>query len=152
MANKTLEIVPITFREACIFIKKHHTHHIPPVGWKFGLAVSNGEQIVGVATIGRPVARRLDDGWTLEVNRCCTDKTKHVASKLYAGAWRAAKALGYKRIITYTLINEVGTSIKASGWKVIHKSKGGSWSCKSRPRIDKHPLQEKICWERSIYD
>ena len=142
-----LELQPITYREACTFITQYHSHHLPPVGWKYGIAVNNGMNVVGVVTVGRPVARSFDNGWTLEVTRCCTDGTPHVASKLYAAAWRAARALGYQRLITYTLLSEAGTSLKAAGWKIIGEVKGRSWSCPSRPRVDKHPLGDKLLWE-----
>lgn len=143
----TLELQPITYPEAAAFIRQHHRHHLPPTGWKFGIAVNDGEQVVGVVTVGRPVSRNLDNGWTLEVNRCCTDGTKHAASMLYAAAWRACKALGYKRLITYTLIEEPGTSLRAAGWKDVYVTDGGSWSCKSRPRVDTAPLGQKTLWE-----
>ena len=90
----SLELQPITYKEACKFIDEHHRHHLPPQGWKFGIAVNDGEKVVGVITVGRPVARMLDDTWTLEVTRCCTDGTRNACSKLYSAAWRAAKALG----------------------------------------------------------
>lgn len=145
-----LELQPINFDEAVQFIRDHHSHHIPPVSWKFGVAVNDGSKIVGVITLGRPVARMLDDGWTLEVTRCCTDGTKNVASKLYGAAVRAARSLGYKRIITYTLKEEGGTSLLAAGWKPLWTTRGGSWSVKSRPRIDKHPTEQKVLWEATI--
>lgn len=138
-----LELQPIDFQEACEFIKRNHSHHKPPVGWKFGIAVNDGKAIVGIVTVGRPVSRRLDNGYTLEVTRCCTDETKCAGSKLYAAAWRAAKALGFKRLITYTLKTETGTSLRAAGWKVIYETKGGSRNEHSRPRIDKHPIEQK---------
>lgn len=97
--------------------------------------------------VGRPVARRLDNGWTLEVTRCCTDGAKNAASMLYATAWRAARALGYRRLITYTLEEEPGTSLDAAGWKNIGMTPGKSWSVPSRPRIDTHPLGQKKLWE-----
>lgn len=143
----SLDLQPVSYKEACLFIEEHHSHHLPPQGWKFGIAVNDGKKIVGVITVGRPVARHLNDGYTLEVTRCCTDGTKHVASKLYATSWRAVRALGYKRLITYTLKKEKGTSLKAAGWKTIGETQGGSWSRKNRPRIDKHPLQQKTIWE-----
>ena len=143
----TLELQPISFAEACEFIRVHHRHHIPPVGWKFGIAVNDGEKVVGVITVGRPVARRLDDGWTLEVNRCCTDGTKDACSKLYAAAWRAARAMGYKRLITYTLPEEGGASLRAAGWRELYTTRGGSWNVKSRPRVDKGPTCQKTLWE-----
>lgn len=141
-----LEIVPIKQSEAKMFIKQNHRHHLPPVGSIFQIACSDGEKIVGVAMVGRPVARGLDDGWTVEVNRLCSDGTKNVCSKLYAACRKAARALGYRKIVTYTLESESGTSLKAAGWKMEAKTLGGSWSCETRPRVDKHPLQQKIRW------
>jgi len=143
----TLELQPISYREACEFIAKHHRHHLPPQGWKFGIAVNDGEKVVGVVTIGRPVSRHLDNGWTLEVTRNCTDGTKNAASMLYGAAWRAAKALGYKRLITYILAEEIGTSVRAAGWKELYVSNGGTWNNNSRKRIDKHPVGQKILFE-----
>jgi len=143
----TLNLQPITQSEAFAFIRRHHRHHEPPQGWLFGVAVNNGQQVVGVATIGRPVARGLQDGYTAEVTRCCTDGTPHVASKLYAAAWRAARALGYRRLVTYTLVEESGTSLRAAGWRPLYQTRGGSWSCPSRPRVDTHPLGQKTLWE-----
>jgi hypothetical protein len=142
-----LSLQPITQKEANAFIRQHHRHHLPSQGWKFGIGVANGETLVGVVTVGRPVARMLDNGWTLEVTRCCTDGTKHAASMLYGAAWRAVKAMGYRRLITYTLVEEAGTSLKAAGWKDLYISPGGTWSRPSRPEIDKHPLGQKRLWE-----
>jgi len=144
----SLELQPISYKDACEFIKQHHSHHLSPQGWKFGVAVNNGGfTIVGVLTVGRPVARYFDDGWTLEVTRCCTAGFKGAASKLYGAARRAVFAMGYKRLITYTLKTEKGTSLKAAGWKIIGEAGGGTWNCKSRPRVDKHPTQTKLLWE-----
>jgi hypothetical protein len=89
----------------------------------------------------------MDNGWTLEVTRCCTDQTRNACSMLYAAAWRAAKALGYRRLITYTLASEGGSSLKAAGWKVIHQTRAQSWDRQSRPRVDKHPTVQKLLWE-----
>jgi hypothetical protein len=147
-----LELMPITFRQAKAFIEEYHSHHKPPQGWKFGICVHDRakDRIVGVVTVGRPVSRHMDDGFTAEVTRCCTDRTPHVASMLYAAAWRAAKAMGYKRIITYTLDEEKGTSLIAAGWHEVAASEGGSWSRKKRPREDKHPTGLKKRWMRTI--
>lgn len=142
-----LELQPISYAEACEFIRQNHSHHLPPQGWKFGLAVNDGKQIVGVVTVGRPVARMLDDGWTLELTRCCTDRTPHVASKLYAAAWRATRALGYRRLVTYTLLEEPGTSLQAAGWKCLGQAGGGTWNREARKRIDLHPIGQKMLWE-----
>ena len=144
-----LQLTPITLAEANAFVEQHHRHHKPVVGHKFCMAVSDSESVRGVAIVGRPVSRHLDDGWTLEVNRCCTDGAKNAPSLLYGAAWRATKALGYKRLITYTMAHEGGASLRASGWKLIGERGGGSWSrpTSSRPRVDTHPLQQKLLWE-----
>lgn len=143
-----LTVVPIDFDEACIFIKTHHRHHVPPVGHKFSIAVADEEEKVrGVATIGRPVSRFLDNGWTLEVNRVATDGCPNACSALYAAAWRVTRSMGYRRLITYVLSEEPGTSVKAAGWKCVGERGGGEWSCQSRPRVDKHPTQTKMLWE-----
>jgi len=142
-----IELQPITYSEACEFIKNHHRHHLPPQGWKYGIAANDGEKIVGVVTVGRPAARHLDDSWTLEVTRCCSDGTKNVCSKLYAAAWRAARALGFKRMVTYTLASEHGSSLKASGWKCLYKTQGGSWECKRRKRVYVGNTDQKLLWE-----
>lgn len=113
----------------------------------FDCAVNDGVGIVGVAMVGRPVARGNQDGWMLEVIRCCTEGTPYAASKLYAACWRAARALGYRRLITYVLLKEPGTSLVAAGWKALYKTKGGSWDCPSRPRVDMHPTGQKRLWE-----
>lgn len=116
-----LDICPVSLAEANAFVAEHHRHHKPVVGHKFSIGCTDGEKIVGVAIVGRPVARYLDDGWTLEVNRCCTDGTRNACSILYAAAWRAARAMGYHKLITYILDTEPGTSLKAAGWKKSSK-------------------------------
>lgn len=140
-------IVPTTLREANAFVARHHRHHKPVRGAKFAVAVSDGGGVRGIAIVGRPVARMSDDGLTLEVNRCCTDGARNACSMLYAAAWRAARAMGYKRLITYTLPEEGGVSLRASGFKLIGQAGGGSWSRPSRPRVDLAPLQAKLRWE-----
>ena len=142
-----LEIVPITQKEAKKYIEKHHRHHRPPVGSILNVAVARDGEIVGVAMAGRPVARGLDNGWTLEINRVATDGTRNACSMLYGACWRAARALGWRKLVTYTLPEEGGASLRGAGFKCIAKTDGGSWSCKSRPRVDLHPLQEKLRWE-----
>lgn len=147
-----LVIVPTTLDEANAFVREYHRHHQPVPGAKFCVAVAPSEgpflgQICGVAIVGRPIARALDDTWTLEVNRTCTDGTKNANSALYGACARATFALGYTKLITYTLASESGVSLLAAGWKVVAEVKGRSWSCVSRPRVDKHPLQDKLRWE-----
>lgn len=145
-----MNLVPVTFKEAADFITKVHRHHVKPVGWKFGIGLKDGKQLVGVAVVSRPVARMSDDGETAEVTRLCTDGSKNACSMLYGACWRAAKAMGYKRIITCTLPEEGSASLRASGWTLIGEAGGGSWSRPSRGRKDKHPLQKKLKWEKSV--
>lgn len=141
-----LHLTPVTLREARAYVDEHHRHHRAPPGGIFAVAVADDDGVRGVAIVGRPVARGLQDTWTAEVTRLCTDGTKNACSMLYAAAWRAARAMGYKRMITYTLESEPGTSLRAAGWHVIHEVRGRSWDTKSRPRVDTHPLQDKLCW------
>ena len=143
----SLEIVPCNQAEAKAFVAQHHRHHKPPLGSIFQVACADGDKVVGVAIVGRPVSRMLDNGWTVEVTRLCTDGTANACSKLYAAAWKAARALGYRRCITYILDTERGASVTAAGWRCVGKAGGGSWSCKSRPRVDKHPTQGKLRFE-----
>ena len=143
-----LQLQPVTQKEANEFITRWHSHHLPPQGWKFGIAVNNSERVVGVITVGRPVARMFDDGWTLEVTRCCSDGSeKGAASMLYGAARRAVFALGYRRLITYTLKEEKGTSLIGAGWKSIGEAGGGTWDRTARPRVDTHPTGQKTLWE-----
>jgi hypothetical protein len=110
-----LVIVPVTFRQACAFIEAYHRHHRPPRGMKFAIGVATDGVLVGVATVGRPVARHLDDGRTVEVTRTCTHGVSNANSMLYGAAWRAARAMGYQRMVTYTQEGESGTSLRAAG-------------------------------------
>lgn len=144
-----LEIVPMTLREANAFVEQHHRHHGPVVGHKFSIGISDGEKIVGVAIVGRPVSRHLDDGWTLEVNRLCTDGSRNACSALYAAAWRAARAMGYKRLVTYILESENGASLRATGWKCVGQAGGLRWTGRRRPEVDLYPAQMKIRFEQT---
>lgn len=146
-ALTALALCPVTIADARAFVARVHRHHRPPAGGLFAVAVARGESIAGVAIVGRPVARHRNDGWTCEVTRCCTDGTPNACSMLYGAAWRAARALGWRRLITYTLSSEPGTSLRAAGWRVIGETEGRSWNRPSRPRLDAHPLDVKTIWE-----
>jgi len=144
-----LEITPVTLSEAFAFVNKVHRHHKAPQGGLFAVAVSDNDEVVGVATVGRPVSRYLDDTYTVEVTRVAVKEGyPNACSKLYGACWRAAKAMGYRKAVTYTLKSEQGTSVRAAGWKCIGEAGGGSWTTPSRPRVDKHPLQMKLRWEK----
>ena len=127
----------------------HHRHHAPPIGHKFSIGVADGDVLVGVAMVGRPVARHYDDGLTLEVNRSCTDGTTNVNSMLYGACARAAFALGYGRVITYTQDGESGSSLSAANWEVIaERPARKGWSTPSRPTTGRgnDGIQRKL-WE-----
>lgn len=145
-----LDLTPLNLDEANAFVAQHHRHHKPVPGAKFALAVSDKDgKVRGVAIVGRPVARMADDGWTLEVNRVCTDGARNACSMLYGAAWRAAKALGFRRLITYTLPEEGGASLRAAGWRLLGLRGGGNWNVPSRPRIDTAEVLrgQKCLWE-----
>ncbi len=145
----SLQVTPISLDEANAFVETLHRHHKPVPGAKFCIAASEGEKVRGVAIVGRPVARMSDDGWTLEVNHCCTDGARNACSLLYGAAWRAAKALGYRRLITYTLPEEGGASVRGAGWRLVGLRGGGNWNCATRPRVDtaEHLRGQKLLWE-----
>lgn len=146
--TKRLTHITLSLAEANAFVTQHHRHHKPVVGHKFSLGASlDMDLLVGVAIVGRPVARMRDDGITLEVTRLCTDGTRNACSFLYGAAARAAFALGYARIGTYILASETGVTLKAAGWRQIGETVGGSWSRASRPRTDTHPTQPKLLFE-----
>ncbi|HDZ38629.1 MAG TPA: hypothetical protein ENH62_10140 [Marinobacter sp.] len=142
-----LRSVPLPLDEANAFVAQHHRHHKPVIGHKFSIGAALGEKIVGIVIVGRPVSRMRDDGATLEVTRLCTDGTKNACSFLYGAAARAAFALGFSRIGTYTLPEEGGASLRGAGWKLIGERGGGAWGRQDRPRVDKHPTQGKLLWE-----
>ena len=146
-----LKLVPITLRQANAFVQVYHRHHKPSVGHKFSIGVSDGEKLVGVAICGRPVSRRLDDGLTLEVNRVCTDGTKNACSMLYGASCRAAKAMGYRRVITYILESEPGTSLKAAGFHCEGRAGGFEWNGSRKPKdADQYPHEMKTRWSKEM--
>ncbi len=148
-----MHIIPITLKTAKSFIATHHRHNHPPTGWKFGIGVQADSALVGVATAGRPIARHFDNGLTLEINRTCTDGTKNANSMLYGAVWRAAKAMGYKRCITYTQADECGASLRAAGWvRVKELAPRKSWADSSvKLRSKKHKIGNgnvaRVLWE-----
>jgi len=145
-----MSLIPLPLDEANAFVKKVHRHHGPVVGHKFSLGAVKDGIVVGAAIVGRPTARRRDDGLTLEVTRLATDGTRNACSFLYGACARAAFSLGYQRLGTYILASESGASLNASGWRLIGETGGGSWSRSSRPRVDKHPLQKKLLFEAAL--
>ena len=145
-----LTLTPINLKTANAFVQQYHRHHKPTRGHKFSIGVSEDGALVGVAVCGRPVARRLDDGYTLEVNRLCTDGTPNACSILYAAAYRAARAMGYNKVITYILDTESGVSLRASGWRCAGLAGGREWTGKRRPPEPLYPAQMKYRYEKAL--
>lgn len=151
-----LEIRPITLRDANQYVAEHHRHNIPTTGHKFSIACYDGDRLCGVAIAGQPVARNLDDGFTIEIRRVCTDGTYNACSILYGACSRCAKEMGYRRVVTYTLQSEPGTSLRAAGFINDGEAGGGSWNCTKRPREEtqitmfgerrKYSKETKIRW------
>jgi hypothetical protein len=142
-----LRLAPASLANANAFVGALHRHHKPVRGHKFSLAAWFGNDLVGVAIVGRPVSRVLDDGTRLEVTRLCTDGTHNACSFLYGAVARAAWALGYDRVGTYIRVDEPGTSLRAAGWRVAGVTEGRSWSCPSRPREDKTEVISRTRYE-----
>jgi hypothetical protein len=142
-----LEPCPIKQKKAFAFLDQHHRHHEPPAGYLWACGLMNGDGVlVGVASVGRPVARALDDGFTCEITRLCTVGVDNACSFLYAAARREAIERGFRRGLTYILASEGGASLRASGWLKLWDVKGRSWNTPSRPREDKHPTCDKTAY------
>lgn len=165
--SRPLVAAPIERDYAQDFVGRHHRHSRPPVGDRYRLAVGKWAwryarrsrkararlrrfETYGVAVVGRPTARGYQDGWTLEVLRVCTDATKeprNACSFLYARARKVGALLGFRRVVTYTLDEEEGASLRADGWRQRStKTRGREWSCKSRPRQEAASTSDKACW------
>ena len=147
-----MDIKPISLKTAQAFVREHHRHNKPPAGHKFSVGLFVDGRLIGVAVAGRPVARMLDDGETLEVTRTCTDGTRNANSKLYGAITRAAAALGYAKCVTYTQCSETGASLRGAGWTPVAElpaRKG--WDTPSRPRGDiGSGGVSRVRWERHI--
>lgn len=142
-----LYIKHIELKEANAYVAKHHRHNKPVIQHRFSIACYEGDKLVGVAIVGRPRARLIDQCMTVEILRLCTDGTYNACSKLYSACVRSARELGYNRIITYILETELGTSLKASGFKYCYTNSGGSWDRPSRNREDNAPIIPKKLYE-----
>ena len=142
-----IHIAPCSLNEANDFVLKHHRHHKPCTGHKFSVSIRNSDnEILGVAICGRPISRYLDDGYTLEINRCCTMGVKNGCSMLYGACIRIAKAMGYDKVITYTLESEDGASLKASNFKYDGIAGGTVWTGRRSGHDNGVPAEMKKRW------
>ena len=142
-----LEIRPSHLKPACEFVKAYHRHNIPPVGGKFAISCFDGERQCGVAICGRPTARKLDDGETLEIYRNCTDGMRNACTKLYGACVRIARDMGYKKVITYTLESESGASLRAANFTDMGQAGGIAWTGKRHREYFVAPKELKRRWE-----
>lgn len=154
------DLIPLTLRDARRFVAEHHRHNEPPRGHKFSIGLSVDGELRGVVIASRPVARGHDDGLTVELIRVTTLGDKNACSRLYAAACRAAAAMGYTRAVTYTLADEPGSSLLASGFRRDGETKGGEWTpmegmLRSAQRLRlfddaKMPTGPKVRWIREL--
>ncbi len=141
-----LATLPLTRDDCNAFVDEHHRHHEGVTGYRYGIGARLGTKLVGCAVLGRPRAHRIEQFFTLEVTRCCTDGTPHVCSFLYGASDRLARLLGFDAIFTCILSSEKGVSLKAAGWRYVYTTRGGSQNRPSRPRVDKAPTEPKQVW------
>lgn len=152
-----LHLRPITLQEGRRFVAEHHRHNGPPLSWRFGVGLELSGELVGVAMAGRPMSKELDDGRTIEVMRTCTLGHRNASSRLYGAICRAAAALGYARVITYTLASEDGSSLRASGFARVAAVRDRTWTTPRRPRHEATlwgervvPAGRKVRWQRDV--
>lgn len=150
-----MNIIPCTYKTACEFVNQHHRHHIASPGCKFCLGLMKDNKLCGVAICGRPVSRYLDNGFTLEINRLCTDGTRNACSMLYGACCRVAKAMGYKKVITYILESENGASLKASNFICEGQAGGTHWTgIREQTQMsfieNKTPEEMKVRWSKEL--
>ena len=146
-------LVNLTLADANAFVSQHHRHNKPTQGHKFSIGAVVLENLVGVAIVGRPVARKLDDGLTCEVTRLCVldNAPRNACSFLYRAAWRGWAALGGERLITYTLATESGGSLRGAGFKEVARSpnwkEGKGWTTRSNRQWQLVHSEGKVRWE-----
>lgn len=142
-----MQVVPITQRAARAWFDEHHRHLKAPRGDIIRAAIERDGEIVAVASAGRPKARMIDDGRTLEITRVATlDNVPNACSMLYGALRRAGRALGWRRFVTYTLPEEGGASLRAAGWRLDTKTSGGEWSRHGRQRALALRPDPKLRW------
>lgn len=143
-----MRVVPLTIKELNEFVTQYHRHHKPVQGHRFSLGLMEEDKLIGACSVGRPVSRGCDQKLTAEVTRLVTDGTYNACSMLYSASARACKAMGFLKIQTYILDTEPGTSLKASGWKLVAMTSGGNWTSSGKPdRRQDQPQGPKQRWE-----
>ena len=148
-----MKLVPLTFRQASAIVVQYHRHNKPVTGGRFCLGAEHNGLLVGVAIVGRTIARLLHTDLTAEVTRLCVvpSAPKNTCSFLYAGARRVWQTMGGERLVTYTLDAESGASLRAAGWTITARIDGEQWGRKNRPRKNQAVCSEsKLRWEAPV--
>ena len=146
-----LTLTPINLKTANAFVQQYHRHHKPTRGHKFSIGVSDSGSLVGVAICGRPVARRLDDGYTLEINRLCTDGTPNVCIAHCPCRPVCGSIEDTAKVVTYILDTESGVSLKAAGYVCEGRAGGLEWNGERKPKMaNQYPYQMKTRWVKKI--
>lgn len=148
-----LHVIPLELTEANHLVARWHRHHQPSQGHRFSLGVIDPDGTVhGACIVGRPVARLAGAPRdVLEVVRLVTDGTPNACSILYAAAARAGAAMGYRRIQTYILDDEPGTTLTAAGWSDEGEAGGGQWKhTDGKPRRTDQPTGMKRRWAKAL--
>ncbi len=145
-----LTVKPIHLKQANEYVRQYHRHNIPTTGGKFAISLYENDRMCGVAICGRPTARKLDDGLTLEIYRNCTDGTRNACSKLYGACCRIANEMGYRKVITYTLQSENGSSLKASNFQNDGVAGGIQWSGERKREYFVSPPERKYRWVKEL--
>jgi hypothetical protein len=155
--SKNFSVTPLTLKEANEFVDHHHSHNKRVQGYKFAIGAIYDGKLVGVSICGRPISATLDNKKTIELLRSCVldDAPKNTNSFLYGRSWRVAEAMGYKKMITYTLIREKASACKAIGMKIVGQTKDSTkaWAHKEKKDGIKRLAQEiykelKYRWEK----
>jgi hypothetical protein len=148
----SLRAVPLTLKEANRLVDLLHRHHKPARGHRFSIgAINSNGKMCAAVIVGRPVARGCNWRNTVEVNRLVSDGTKNACSFLYGAASRSAKEMGFHKIQTYLLEDELATTMKASGWTLVAITAGGQWTgTNNKARRTDQPIVPKQRWEKIL--
>jgi hypothetical protein len=129
-------VVPLSLRAANDFVEKHHRHssRTSNDGGKFAIGLELDGELVGVAIVGRPVARLLQQPGTAELLQCCVKEGAPVGAgkKLNARCKRIWQLMGGTRLVTYTLASESGGSLSGSGFTREADVPGRQWNGSKR--------------------
>ncbi len=159
--SKNFSVVPMTLKESNEFVDKYHSHNKRVQGYKFAIGAIYQDKLVGVAICGRPISATLDNKKTIELLRSCVlnDAPKNTNSFLYGRSWRVAEAMGYEKMITYTLMKEQASACKAIGMKIVGQTKDSTkaWAHKEKKdgiirKTQKIYKELKYRWETTVND